>query len=119
FDRIVYVPPPDEKARFEILKVHVRNIKLADDVKDGNYKYLRDLARRTEGYTGADLAALVREAAMLALRETIKSGSGQAKPVGIEHFEEALKIVPPSLTRQDIARYEEIARNLRRALRGL
>ena len=119
FDRIVYVPPPDENARFEILKVHIRNLKLADEVKDGNYKYLRDLARRTEGYTGADLAALVREAAMLALRETIRSNSGQAKPVGIEHFEEALKVVPPSLSKQDIARFEEMARNLRRTLRGL
>ncbi|GAB6944667.1 CDC48 family AAA ATPase [Vulcanisaeta sp. JCM 14467] len=119
FDRIVYVPPPDENARFEILKVHIRNLKLADEVKDGNYKYLRDLARRTEGYTGADLAALVREAAMLALRETIRSNSSQAKPVGVEHFEEALKVVPPSLSKQDIARFEEMARNLRRTLRGL
>ncbi|WP_054858036.1 CDC48 family AAA ATPase [Vulcanisaeta sp. JCM 16159] len=119
FDRIVYVPPPDEDARFEILKVHIRGLKLADDIKDGNYKYLKDLARRTEGYTGADLAALVREAAMLALRETIKSNTSQVKPVGIEHFEEALKVVPPSLAKQDIARFEEMARNLRRALRGL
>ncbi|GAB6946639.1 CDC48 family AAA ATPase [Vulcanisaeta sp. JCM 16161] len=119
FDRIVYVPPPDENARFEILKVHIRGLKLADDVKDGNYKYLRDLARRTEGYTGADLAALVREAAMLALRETIRSNTNQVKPVGIEHFEDALKVVPPSLSKQDIARFEEMARNLRRTLRGL
>jgi transitional endoplasmic reticulum ATPase len=119
FDRIVYVPPPDEDARFEILKVHIRGLRLSDDVKNGDYKYLRDLARRTEGYTGADLAALVREAAMLALRETIRSNSNQVKPVGIEHFEEALKAVPPSLSKQDIARFEEMARNLRRALRGL
>ncbi len=94
-------------------------MKLADEVKDGDYKYLRDLANRTEGYTGADLAALVREAAMLALRETIRSNTGQVKPVGIEHFEEALRVVPPSLSKQDIVRFEEMARNLRRALRGL
>ncbi|KUO81148.1 MAG: CDC48 family AAA ATPase [Vulcanisaeta sp.] len=119
FDRIVYVPPPDEDARFEILKVHIRGLRLSDEVKNGDYKYLRDLARRTEGYTGADLAALVREAAMLALRETIRSNSNQVKPVDIEHFEEALKAVPPSLSKQDIARFEEMARNLRRALRGL
>jgi len=120
FDRIVYVPPPDEDARFEILKVHVGHIKrLSDEVKNGDYEYLRNLARRTEGYTGADLAALVKEAAMLALRETIRSESNDVRPVSIEHFEEALKRVPPSLTKQDIARYEEIAKNLRRALRGL
>ncbi|ADY00631.1 MAG: CDC48 family AAA ATPase [Vulcanisaeta sp.] len=119
FDRIVYVPPPDENARFEIIKVHIRGLKLSDEVKDSDYKYLKDLARRTEGYTGADLAALVREAAMLALRETIRSNSNQVRPVDIEHFEEALKVVPPSLAKQDIARFEEMARNLRRALRGL
>jgi hypothetical protein len=56
---------------------------------------------------------------MLALRETIKSRPDHVKPVGIEHFEEALKIVPPSLTKQDIVRYEEMAKNLRRALKGL
>ncbi|WP_069808385.1 CDC48 family AAA ATPase [Vulcanisaeta thermophila] len=119
FDRIVYVPPPDENARFEILKVHVRRLKLADEVKDGNYRYLRDLARRTEGYTGADLAALVREASMLALRELIRGAGNGVRAVGIEHFEEALRRVPPSLSKQDIARFEEMARNLRRALRGL
>ncbi|MGC8605988.1 MAG: CDC48 family AAA ATPase [Vulcanisaeta sp.] len=119
FDRIVYVPPPDENARFEIIKVHIRGLKLSDEVKDSDYKYLKDIARRTEGYTGADLAALVREAAMLALRETIRSNSNQVRPVDIEHFEEALKVVPPSLAKQDIARFEEMARNLRRALRGL
>ncbi|MFB6470718.1 MAG: AAA family ATPase, partial [Vulcanisaeta sp. AZ3] len=117
FDRIVYVPPPNQKARYEILKVHVRSLKLSNEVKDGDYKYLWDLARRTEGYTGADLAALAREAAMLALRETINTR--QIKPVGIEHFEEALRAVSPSLSRQDIVRFEEIARNLRRALRGM
>ena len=117
FDRIIYVPPPDENTRFEILKVHVRRIRaLADEVKDGNYKYLRDLAKRTEGYTGADLAALVKEAAMLALRESIKEK--KMIPVSIKHFEEALKRVQPSLTPEDIRRYEEIAKQLKRSIRG-
>ena len=116
FDRIIYIPPPDEKARFEILKVHVKKIKVADEVKEGDYKYLRDLAKRTEYYTGADLAALVREAAMLALRESIKEG--KVKPVEIRHFEEALKRVQPSLTPEQVRRYEEMARELRRVISG-
>jgi transitional endoplasmic reticulum ATPase len=117
FDRIIYIPPPDERARYEILKVHVRKIKaVADEVKDGDYKYLRDLAKRTEYYTGADLAALVREAAMLALRESIKEG--KLKPVEIRHFEEALKRVQPSLTPEQVRRYEEMARELRRVITG-
>ncbi len=117
FDRLIYIPPPDERARFEILKVHVRKVKaVADEVREGDYKYLRDLAKRTEYYTGADLAALVREAAMLALRESVKDG--KVRPVGIQHFEEALRRVQPSLTPEIVRRYEEMARELRRVLMG-
>ena len=117
FDRLIYIPPPDEQARFEILKVHVKKIKaVSDKIKDGDYKYLRELAKRTEYYTGADLAALVREAAMLALRESVKEG--KVKPVDVEHFEEALKRVQPSLTPDLVRRYEEMARELRRVIMG-
>lgn len=111
FDRVIYVPPPDFKARVEIFKVHTKKIKLADDVN------IEELAKRTEGYTGADIAALVREAAMLALREVIREG--KVKPVSMRHFEEALKRVPPSLTPEDIRRYEEMAKRVRRTIAGL
>ncbi|MBP1448787.1 MAG: AAA family ATPase, partial [Thermoproteus sp.] len=109
FDRIIYVPPPDEKARLEIFKVHTKNVKLASDMR------LEDLAKRTEGYTGADIAALVREAAMLALRETIREKAGAAKPISMQHFEEALRRIPPSLTKEDMRRYEELAKRIRKA----
>ncbi|MGC9097128.1 MAG: ATP-binding protein, partial [Infirmifilum sp.] len=49
FDRLIYVPPPDEKARLEIFKVHTKRMPLAEDVD------LAELAKRTEGYTGADI----------------------------------------------------------------
>jgi len=113
FDRIIYVPPPDIKARVEIFKVHTKKIKLSSDVN------LEELAKRTEGYTGADIAAVVREAAMLALRETIKERTPSAKPVSTRHFEEALKRIPPSLGPDDVRRYEEMAKKLRRAIAGL
>ena len=87
FDRLVYVPPPDEKARLEILKIHTRKMPLAKDVD------LEQLAKETEHYSGSDLAALCREAAMLALRENL-----QAKEVTVRHFREAMKKVKPSLT---------------------
>ncbi len=108
FDRLIYVPPPDEKARLEIFKVHTRKMPLADDVN------LEELARRTEYYTGADIAAVCREAAMMALRESIKEGLTKPKKVSMRHFEEALKRVPPSLSPEDIRMYEEIARKLKR-----
>jgi transitional endoplasmic reticulum ATPase len=113
FDRIIYVPPPDIKARIEIFKVHTKRIKLSSDVN------LEELAKKTEGYTGADIAAVVREAAMLALRETIKERTPTAKPVSMKHFEEALKRIPPSLSTEDIRRYEDMAKRLRRAIAGL
>ncbi|MGC8861650.1 MAG: ATP-dependent zinc metalloprotease FtsH [Armatimonadota bacterium] len=62
FDRRIVVDNPDAKGREEILKVHVRGKPLADDVN------LESLARRTPGFSGADLANLVNEAALLAAR---------------------------------------------------
>ncbi len=103
FDRLIYVPPPDFKARIEIFKVHTKRMPLASDVD------LEELARRTEGYTGADIAAVCREAAILALREELR-----VRPVEMRHFLEALKHVPPSLTRTDIERYERMAKELKR-----
>jgi transitional endoplasmic reticulum ATPase len=71
-DRVILVPVPDEKARLDIFKIHTRSMNLAEDVN------LEELAKKTEGYTGADIEALCREAAMLAVRESI------GKPWGIE-----------------------------------
>ncbi len=89
FDRVIEVPPPDEKARLEIFKIHTRNKPLADDVN------LEEFAKKTEGLTGADIAAVCSEAAMLAIREFIQSGKPveEVKNARItkEHFERALK----------------------------
>jgi len=62
FDREIEVPMPDKQGRLEILQIHTRHMPLAEDVN------LEELAEMTKGYTGADLAALAREAAMHALR---------------------------------------------------
>ena len=105
FDRMIYVPPPDKEARKQILKIHTKKVPLANDVD------LDRLAELTEGYTGADLAALVREAALLKLREKLEPG-----PVEWRHFEQALKKVRPSLTRDDIVRYEQMADRLKKLM---
>ena len=62
FDRQVTVDPPDIKGRVEILEVHARNKKLAEEIS------LEAIARRTPGFTGADLANLLNEAAILTAR---------------------------------------------------
>ncbi|MGC8953561.1 MAG: CDC48 family AAA ATPase [Desulfurococcus sp.] len=109
FDRLVYVPPPDYNARLQIFKVHTRKLPLAEDVN------LDELARRTEGYTGADIAAVCREASLIALRERYRStGTLDVVKVGMEHFIKALEKVPPSLSKSDIEMYERLAKELKR-----
>jgi transitional endoplasmic reticulum ATPase len=105
FDRLIYVPPPDEKARLEILKVHTRRMPLAEDVD------LLEIAKKTEGYTGADLAAVCKEAALAALRE-----AGKPTKVTKKHFEQALQIVKPSVTKEDVEKYKRIAEEFKRML---
>jgi len=92
-DRLIYVPPPDFMSRLEILKIHTRNMPLAEDVD------LEELARATEGYSGSDLEVLVREAGMMALREDINTEN-----VRMRHFREALRRIRPSIT-EDMLRY--------------
>ena len=103
FDRVIYVPPPDKKARLEILKVHTRKVPLAKDVD------LERIAELTKGYTGADLEALVREAVMIALREKF-----EVRPVEMRHFLEALKVVKPSLSSEVAERYKKTYENIKR-----
>jgi transitional endoplasmic reticulum ATPase len=104
FDRVIYVPPPDKNARLEILKIHTRKVPLAEDVD------LAKLAEMTEGYSGADLEALVREAVLLALREKL-----EVRPVSMEYFLKALKIIKPSLHGEIDKKYESAIEKLIRS----
>jgi transitional endoplasmic reticulum ATPase len=65
FDRLLYVPQPDLDSRIQIIKIHTKKKPLTDDVK------IEELAKHTDGYTGADIASLSSAAVMLALREHI------------------------------------------------
>lgn len=100
FDLVLYVPPPDLEARYEILQVHTRRIKVASDVD------LRQLAKDTELFNGAELEGLCREAGFLALREDIS-----AKIVCNRHFRTARNSLKPSLTREDIVSYSSFKKN--------
>lgn len=97
FDRIVYVSVPDEKGRLQILKIHTDKMPLDKSVD------VKKLAEETEGYTGADIEALAREAAMLALREDIDT-----KKVTRKHFDAAMEKVLPSVSKNDQQRYQQI-----------
>ena len=97
FDRILLVGSPEKQGRENIFKIHTKNMPLAKDVD------VQRIINQTEGYVGADIESLVREAAMLSLRENIDS-----KEVKMKYFEEALKKVGTSVTKSDMDRYRKI-----------
>ncbi|MUV87128.1 CDC48 family AAA ATPase [Natronomonas sp. CBA1123] len=108
-DRHVHVPVPDTDARKAIFEVHTRNKPLADDVD------LDELAAETDGYVGADIEALCREAAMAATREFVNSVSPEEAATSVEnvrvtreHFEQALEEVGASVDEDVRERYEEL-----------
>ena len=94
FDRFLLVPPPPEKTREEIFKVHLKNMPIEKGIT------AVELAKQTDGYSGADIEAVCREAAMLSLREDIKS-----KIVKQDNFEAALQKVKPSLSKREVEKY--------------
>ena len=163
FDRLVLIPAPDVKARFEIFKIHTRGMPVSvtkeevkeiekelenetlkllkekkkiiqqttggevllqentatrtnktEEKKQADTEKLSDkekllywLSQKTEGYSGADIEALCREAAMLAIRE-----SSDAKTVNRKHFDRAMHVVRASITSNVIKFYERISENL-------
>ncbi len=105
FDEIILVGQPDIKAREEIYKIHTKDMPIAKDVD------ISELAEMSEGFAGADIEAVCREAAMTALRENKKS-----KEVKRKHFMKALGHVHPSIDEEMIDYYREIADKLGRAI---
>ena len=106
-DRLVYVGAPDEEGRKAIFDLYLKKIPIRDDVDAGA------LAAGTEGYTGADIEALCREAVMISLREDFS-----AEDVGMESFRKALEKVPPTVTKYMAERYEKIAERFSNRAKG-
>ena len=101
FDREIEIPVPDQQGRREILEIHTQPMPLTKGVD------LDDMARRTHGFVGADLASLCREAALQALRRVLKKtpvtqlDSGSIK-VGLPDFAAAFREVEPSALRETV-----------------
>jgi len=94
FDRQVVVPLPDVRGREQIIKVHMRKVPLSSDVKPSV------IARGTPGFSGADLANLVNEAALLAAR-------GDRRSVGMEEFDKAKDKIMMGAERRSLVMSEE------------
>jgi len=110
FDRLLFVPPPDLEARKQIFKIHTRKTPMTDDVN------LDEMARKTDGYTGADIASVANTAVMLALREHISKAKdpedakkrAKGLKVARRHFEEALQKIKP-MSSEELKMYERFS----------
>jgi transitional endoplasmic reticulum ATPase len=131
FDREIEIPIPDRAGRKEILEIHTRGMPLAGDVE------LDELANITQGYVGADLAALCRESAMHALRTVLSEIDFTKREIpdeiisgltiGKENFMHAFREIEPSALREvfveipdvgwdDVGGHKEIKKNIREAV---
>ncbi|MGE5555236.1 MAG: CDC48 family AAA ATPase [Methanocella sp.] len=87
FDRLIYVPEPDDKSRYQIFKIYTKGMPISSDVD------LNQLAMMTKYYSGADIESLCREAAMHSLRRDVN-----AREVTMKDFQDAMKEMGPSIT---------------------
>ena len=101
FDKMIYIPAPDATSRLKILEVHTKQMPLKKDVS------IEDIAQKTEGYVGADLENLCREAGMMAYRE-----NPEASEVSQQNFIDAMKNIRPSVDEEVIKFYKNLAQTI-------
>ena len=120
FDRMLLVPPPDLEARKQIFRIHTKKTPLAEDVKPDEF------ARKTEGYTGADIASICNTAVMLSIKEHIgkakdaEDAKKRAKGLKVakRHFDEAMQKVKP-ISSQELRMYERFSQQFADTKTGL
>ena len=111
-ERRIYIPLPDEAARKQMLTIHLDGVSLAQDVS------LDHLARLTDGYSGADLHIVCRDAAMMRMRRAVEGKSPQQivemqqggeldAEVSLDDFEQALARTQPSVSPDDLTAYAQ------------
>jgi len=103
FDELILAPVPDQESRRKIFEVHLKKAPLADDID------IDELIGQTDQYTGADIAAVVRKAGRLALREDM-----EAKKISQKHFLAALQEIGPSVTPDTMKYYSLMGKELRK-----
>ena len=100
---MILAPVPDAESRRKIFQVHLKKAPLADDIN------IDELISLTDQYTGADIAAVVRKAGRLALREDMA-----AEKIGQKHFLAALQEIGPSVTPDTMKYYSKLGTELRK-----
>jgi len=110
-EKRIYIPLPQSAGRAEIFRINCDSVALASDVK------FDELAERTEGYSGADINGICRDASLMSMRRRIENLSvDQIKGLGAEHIEtpitrdeflKAISRVKPSVGKQDLKKFEQ------------
>jgi transitional endoplasmic reticulum ATPase len=101
-DRILLVPAPDQKGREKILKIFTKDMPLTSSID------ILSLNKKLDGYSGADIETLCREAGMIALRENMK-----ARNISKDHFKSAMEVINPSITPKIINFYESFGKKIK------
>ena len=121
-DKLLYIPLPDKSAREDILKALIRKIPIfssvaGESVSETMTNLIRDVSdfKQLEGFSGADLASLVREACVCAIRENLKLSTGEDSmpSLRLEHFRDARTKVFPSVNARDREGYLKLRDSLR------
>ena len=105
FERVLHVPPPDIGARETIFKIHSENMPLSKFA-------IKDIIGGLDGFTGADIEAVCREAALICMR-------AKKKKVTKTHFEEAIKRVRPTVTPEMLEYYQKMETRLTSGLSNI
>jgi hypothetical protein len=103
-DKMLYVPLPTPEDRVAILKALATGVSLSADVDLGAI----GRSERADGYSGADCAALLREAGLAVLKETIGEAEPESLCITPYHFDYAFNHVVPSVSKKDQARYNRM-----------
>ncbi|MBN1391016.1 MAG: AAA family ATPase, partial [Candidatus Thermoplasmatota archaeon] len=100
FDKVIYIPPPDERSREEIVKVHLKGKFVSNDIDTGV------LAKSTRGFSGADIANLVREASSFGLERALETRKPQ--PITMQDMMKVLDEIKPSISPKMIRMYDKL-----------
>ncbi|MDE1822234.1 MAG: AAA family ATPase [Euryarchaeota archaeon] len=107
-DKIIYVPPPDFNERADVIKVHLFGKPVSPDID------LTEIAKKTERFSGADLANLVREAATIAMKRSMMTGV--ASIISMEDFRTVMPRIKPSISLRMIEEYERLKMDFERKM---
>ena len=109
FDKVIYVPPPDKVSRGEILKVHIKGKFTAEEIDADS------VGRETRGFSGADIANLVRETSAVMMEKALETRKPQ--PIATEDLLDMVKDIKPSVTPKMITAYDKLRAEFERKRR--